>query len=141
MHKNNLSLNSLAADSAGFFISITCAKTLPSKFVSGFMSSEPGLIRYLGIFTCSFSCSDASEGGSAEQKLIDILKNRFPKATDIAVVDISGGCGSMYEVYVEAPDFKGVRTVKQHQLVTEALKAEIPAMHGLRISTQISACS
>ncbi|XP_059099311.1 bolA-like protein 3 [Tigriopus californicus] len=85
--------------------------------------------------------SDASEGGSAEQKLIDILKNRFPKATDIAVVDISGGCGSMYEVYVEAPDFKGVRTVKQHQLVTEALKAEIPAMHGLRISTQISACS
>lgn len=85
--------------------------------------------------------SDASEGGSAEQKLISILKNRFPKATDIAVVDISGGCGSMYEVYVEAPDFKGVRTVKQHQLVTEALKAEIPAMHGLRISTQVSADS
>lgn len=58
--------------------------------------------------------------------------------TDIAVVDISGGCGSMYEVYVEAPDFTGIRVVRQHQLVTDALKAEIKDMHGVRISTAVT---
>ena len=74
----------------------------------------------------------------AEMKLIDILKEKFPSATDIAVVDISGGCGSMYEVFVESPDFKGIRLMKQHKMVTEALKSEIKDMHGLRISTVAS---
>ena len=44
----------------------------------------------------------------------------------------------MYEVYVEAPDFKGVRAVRQHQMITDTLKAEIKDMHGLRISTAVS---
>ena len=84
---------------------------------------------------------ESASAGAAEARMIEILRGRFPEATDLAVVDISGGCGSMYEVYVEAPDFKGVRMVKQHKMVTEALKAEISAMHGLRISTQASPCS
>ena len=73
----------------------------------------------------------------AEENLVNILKESFPSATDIAVVDISGGCGSMYEVFVESPDFKGMRLVKQHKMVTEALKGEIKDMHGLRISTVV----
>ena len=40
------------------------------------------------------------------------------------------------QVFIEAPDFRGVRLVKQHQLVTKALKAEIGEMHGIRIATQ-----
>lgn len=77
-------------------------------------------------------------GNAAEARMIDILRTRFPEATDLAVVDISGGCGSMYEVYVEAPDFAGQRMVKCHKMVTDALKAEIREMHGLRISTAAS---
>eukprot|EP00095_Tigriopus_kingsejongensis_P007795 snap_masked-scaffold370_size193435-processed-gene-0.7 protein:Tk07795 transcript:snap_masked-scaffold370_size193435-processed-gene-0.7-mRNA-1 annotation:"connectin related family member (rbc-1)" len=77
-----------------------------------------------------FSEAVSSGGGEAEKRLVSILQGRFPEATDIAVVDISGGCGSMYEVFVQAPDFKGLRIVKQHQIVTDALKAEIPSMHG-----------
>ena len=73
-----------------------------------------------------------------EQKLIDQLRVKFPNATDIAVVDVSGGCGAMFEVFIEAPDFKGMRVVKQHQLVNQALKSEIKEMHGLRISTAVS---
>lgn len=73
-----------------------------------------------------------------EQKLIERLQARFPKATDVAVVDVSGGCGSMFEVFVEAPDFKGLRIVKQHKLVNDALKSEIKEMHGLRVSTAVS---
>jgi len=69
------------------------------------------------------------------------LTAAFPAATDVAVVDVSGGCGSMYEVFVEAPDFRGVRLIRQHRMVTEALAREIGEMHGIRIATQASPCA
>lgn len=75
----------------------------------------------------------------SEQKLIDLLRARFPKAKDIEVVDISGGCGAMYTIYVETSEFKNLRTVKQHQLINEVLKSEIKHnMHGLRIQTAVA---
>ena len=70
--------------------------------------------------------------------IVNQFNVQFPKATDIAVVDVSGGCGSMYEVHVEAPDFANIRVVKQHQMVTKALAREIKDMHGIRISTSSS---
>ena len=82
------------------------------------------------------SFSDSS--GPAEERLVGVLRRAFPGATDVAVVDVSGGCGAMYEVYVEAAEFAGLRLVKQHQMVTKALQEEIRDMHGLRISTAVS---
>jgi stress-induced morphogen len=70
-----------------------------------------------------------------EDELVQILKQNFPDANKIDVVDISGGCGSMYEVYLETKQFKSLRTVKQHQLVNDALKDKVKAMHGIRIFT------
>ncbi|BES93745.1 BolA-like protein [Nesidiocoris tenuis] len=78
-----------------------------------------------------FLCSQSN----AEEKLKSILKTSFPEAKSVEVVDVSGGCGAMYEIYVEAPQFKGLSIVKQHRLVTNALKEEIKDMHGLRIQT------
>ncbi len=92
--------------------------------------SNVGCLQQIGF---SYSTSVPNEA-----QLIDQLRVKFPAATDIAVVDVSGGCGAMFEVYVEAPDFKGLRVVKQHKLVTDALKSQIKEMHGLRISTAIS---
>ena len=43
----------------------------------------------------------------------------------------------MFEVFVKDAAFKGLNTVKQHRLVTEALKAEIKEMHGIRIQTEV----
>ena len=43
----------------------------------------------------------------------------------------------MYEIFVETIDFKGLNTIKQHRLVTEALKKEIRDMHGVRIHTKL----
>lgn len=74
----------------------------------------------------------------AEAKLIGLLQARFPKARHIDVVDISGGCGAMYTVYVETSEFRNMRTVKQHQMVNDVLLAEIKNnMHGLRIQTAV----
>lgn len=59
------------------------------------------------------------------------------QAKHVSVVDISGGCGAMYEIVVESNEFKGLSRVKQHQLITDTLKTEIKDMHGLRIHTSI----
>lgn len=76
-----------------------------------------------------------SEG---EKKLISLLKARFPKAKNIDVVDISGGCGAMYTIFVESIEFKNIRMVKQHQMINDVLLAEIKNnMHGLRIQTAV----
>jgi len=72
---------------------------------------------------------------TGEQKVAEVLQKSFPKAKEISVVDISGGCGAMYEISIESEDFSGKSRVHQHRMVNEALKEEIKDMHGLRIST------
>ncbi|KAK0181545.1 hypothetical protein PV327_003821 [Microctonus hyperodae] len=79
--------------------------------------------------------SNVLAGKQAEEKMISILKNKFPKAELIEVNDISGGCGAMFEVNVIAPEFSGLNTVKQHRLINDTLKDEIKDMHGIRIQT------
>lgn len=49
----------------------------------------------------------------------------------------TGGCGAMYEIFVESEDFRGKRQVQQHRLVNKALGDEVKSMHGLRIFTAI----
>lgn len=85
-----------------------------------------------------FRNSDSGQSTEGEKKLVDLLRAGFPKAKSIEVVDISGGCGAMYTVYVESEEFKNLRTVQQHKLVNECLKKEIKEnMHGLRIQTAV----
>lgn len=81
--------------------------------------------------------NSALAGKHAEQKMISILRNKFPKAKLIEVNDVSGGCGAMFEINVVAPEFKGLNTIKQHRLINEALKEEIKDMHGVRIYTSV----
>lgn len=81
--------------------------------------------------------TQAASGNTTEKKVRDILNHRFPQAKTIDVVDISGGCGAMFEIIVETPDFKGLSMVKQHRMINEALKDEIKDMHGLRIHTSV----
>ncbi|RVE74528.1 hypothetical protein OJAV_G00022890 [Oryzias javanicus] len=72
-----------------------------------------------------------------EVRIASILKEKFPLASSLKVRDISGGCGAMYEIHIESSEFKGKKTVQQHQLVNQALKDEIQGMHGLRIFTEV----
>ncbi|XP_048825363.1 bolA-like protein 3 isoform X2 [Brienomyrus brachyistius] len=78
--------------------------------------------------------SSQTEG---EIRIAKILKEKFPQAASLKVLDISGGCGAMYEIHIESEEFKGKRTVQQHRLVNQALKDEIKTMHGLRIFTDV----
>lgn len=73
----------------------------------------------------------------SEKELETILSNRFPEAKAIKVNDVSGGCGAMYEVFVESDEFKGLTIVKQHQCVCDALKVQIKSFHGIRVNTRV----
>lgn len=85
------------------------------------------------LFLRSLQIQAESDG---EKKLAEILKNKF-SASQITVKDISGGCGAMYEIFVESEDFRGKRQVQQHRLVNQALADEVKVMHGLRIFTSV----
>ncbi|NXN84009.1 BOLA3 protein, partial [Bombycilla garrulus] len=76
-----------------------------------------------------------SSGTDGESRLAQLLREKFPRASAIRVLDISGGCGAMYEIHIESEEFREKRTVQQHQMVTQALSEEIKHMHGLRIFT------
>ncbi|KAM4677943.1 bolA-like protein 3 [Discoglossus pictus] len=85
---------------------------------------------------CSLRRSFASRT-EGEEKITQVLKEKFPLASHVRVVDISGGCGAMYEIHIESEDFKEKRTVQQHQMINKALQEEIKSMHGLRIFTSV----
>ncbi|XP_026867597.2 bolA-like protein 3 [Electrophorus electricus] len=100
---------------------------------------------FLGLLRCktllSLPCRKTlrtfSSKTDGEVRITEILKHKFPLASALKVLDISGGCGAMYEIHIESDEFREKRTVEQHQLVNQALKEEIKAMHGLRIFTDI----
>lgn len=64
-----------------------------------------------------------------------MLKDKF-SPSDLSVRDISGGCGSMFAITVESPQFKGIPMIRQHRLVNEVLKDEIASWHGLQLKTR-----
>lgn len=79
---------------------------------------------------------DSSTNAVTETDIQTILKQRFPDATDIRVEDVSGGCGAMFDIYVETSEFKGLSVVKQHRSVYDALKQQIKQIHGLHLVTK-----
>ncbi|PSS36881.1 hypothetical protein PHLCEN_2v1309 [Hermanssonia centrifuga] len=71
-----------------------------------------------------------------EQNIFRKLTDRFsPK--ELAVQDVSGGCGTFYAISISSEAFKGLATVKQHRLVNETLKEEIEGIHGLQLKTSV----
>lgn len=93
----------------------------------------------------SIARSSSSSHTVGETRISQILKEKFPQASSVKVVDISGefekrikltdvactvgvqfctcfvsgGCGAMYEVHIESDEFRGKRTVQQHQIVNQ----------------------
>jgi stress-induced morphogen len=67
----------------------------------------------------------------------DLLEQAFPDATELSVVDRTGG-GDHFQVTVASPRFEGLSLVDQHRLVYEALAAPLAdgSIHELRIKTK-----
>ncbi len=57
----------------------------------------------------------------------DALKTNL-QATDVVVLDISGGCGQSYEVAVVSAEFEGKRLLERHRMV-RAPSSNICSLH------------
>jgi stress-induced morphogen len=74
---------------------------------------------------------------AATEALKTLLEQAFPDATEVAVLDRTGG-GDHFHVTVMSPRFAGLGLVDQHKLVYEALAGPLGdgTIHELRIKTK-----
>ena len=77
------------------------------------------------------------DGEVATESLQELLNEAFPDATELSVVDRTGG-GDHFQVTVASRRFEGLPLVDQHRLVYEALAAPLAdgSIHELRIKTK-----
>ncbi len=66
-----------------------------------------------------------------------LLERAFPDATELDVVDRTGG-GDHFQVVVATPSFTGLTLVEQHRRVYDALSEPLGdgSIHELRIKTR-----
>jgi stress-induced morphogen len=70
-------------------------------------------------------------------RLEQLLKNAFPDASELSVLDRTG-TGDHFHVTVVSPRFGSLSLVDQHRLVYDALAAPLEdgSIHELRITTR-----
>ncbi|HEY7196733.1 MAG TPA: BolA/IbaG family iron-sulfur metabolism protein [Gaiellaceae bacterium] len=70
-------------------------------------------------------------------RLEELLRQAFPDAGEISVLDRTGG-GDHFQVTVRSRAFAGLSLVEQHRLVYDALAAPLGdgTIHELRIKTR-----
>eukprot|EP01080_Neovahlkampfia_damariscottae_P012575 gene12575-6395_t len=73
---------------------------------------------------------------SSKQETIELLLKQKLNPIHMDVMDISGGCGSMFQIDVVSPEFEGKSILQQHKLVKQILSDEIKEMHGLTLKTK-----
>ena len=73
----------------------------------------------------------------ATEPLQALLQQAFPDATELAVVDRTGG-GDHFQVTLATPRFDGLPLLEQHRLVNDALAEPLRdgTIHELRIKTK-----
>ncbi len=74
---------------------------------------------------------------TAMERLDGLLRQAFPDASEVSVVDRMG-TGDHFQVVVASPRFDGLSLVGQHRLVYDALAEPLAdgAIHELRIKTK-----
>ncbi len=81
--------------------------------------------------------AEATIPSVATEPLQSLLEQAFPDATELSVVDRTGG-GDHFQVTVATPRFAGVPLVEQHRAVNDALAGYFRdgTIHELRIRTK-----
>ncbi|KAI0721946.1 bola protein [Cerioporus squamosus] len=81
-----------------------------------------------------YAASQANFATEGEKVIYDKLTEKF-RPTELHVEDVSGGCGTFYNIIIASEEFKGLPLVKQQRLVNQTLKEEIQGIHGLQLKT------
>jgi stress-induced morphogen len=66
-----------------------------------------------------------------------VLQERL-KTTYLEVEDNSGGCGTMFSVFIVSPLFEGKSLLERQRLVNENIKDELKDIHALSFKKTIT---
>ncbi|GMM39442.1 Bol3 protein [Hanseniaspora uvarum] len=69
------------------------------------------------------------------KQIHSMIANSKLNPSKCIVKDISGGCGSMFEIHISSSLFNDMNKVKQHKFVNTLLKDEIKKWHGMVLHT------
>ncbi len=108
----------------------TILNTTPTTCIR-FTPSSPTTTFHTTNLTRNYSANKSSEL-TKEQLITQVLTEKFAPIL-LNVQDVSGGCGSMFNVLIVSDDFKGQSPVKRHRAVHEILKEDIREMHGISL--------
>ncbi|KAK1991881.1 bola-like protein [Colletotrichum falcatum] len=72
---------------------------------------------------------------AAESTIWDKLVAEFAPS-ELAVQDVSGGCGSMYAIDITSAKFKGANMLKQQRMVNAVLGDMMKEWHGVQLRTK-----
>ncbi|KAI0723447.1 bola protein [Earliella scabrosa] len=79
-----------------------------------------------------YAATQANFETEGEKVIYQKLTETF-SPTELQVQDVSGGCGTFYNIIIASDAFKGLPLVKQQRLVNQTLKEEIQGIHGLQV--------
>jgi stress-induced morphogen len=111
---------------------------MPSTSFAGQARSQPSIhARAADPVSTGESYVGGYDDAVATEPLHALLEQAFPDATELRVVDRTGG-GDHFQVIVSSPRFNGLRLLDQHRLVNEALSEPLRngTIHELRIKTR-----
>ena len=67
----------------------------------------------------AFVSSTGAHGGTKMEQTLHSLLQTHLEAVHVKVTDVSGGCGSMFDVEVASPQFVGQSRLYQHRMVNK----------------------
>ncbi|RPD62006.1 bola-like protein [Lentinus tigrinus ALCF2SS1-7] len=96
--------------------------------------ARPALVGRPATAFARWYAAQANFATEGEKVIHDKLTEKF-RPTELHVEDVSGGCGTFYNIIIASDEFKGLSLVKQQRLVNQTLKEEIQGIHGLQLKT------
>ncbi|OJT07336.1 hypothetical protein TRAPUB_1802 [Trametes pubescens] len=96
--------------------------------------ARPQLAARLPAVARWYSSAQTKFSTDGERVIHEKLTEKF-KPSELVVEDVSGGCGTFYQIIIASDEFKGLPLVKQQRLVNQTLKEEIQGIHGLQLKT------
>lgn len=74
------------------------------------------------------------EGMSSKEEVERLLVEALAP-TSVEVVDVSGDCGSAFDVHVVSAKFAGMNRLAKHRLIHDALSSVMGKIHALSVKT------
>merc|ERR1712194_180336 len=85
-----------------------------------------------------FSSNDLGSSEKYEAEIGETIRSALgAESTVVNVKDVSGGCGTSYEITVESKAFEGVSRIARERMVQSPIMGEIKKWYAVTIRTVV----